>query len=224
MPPSATAISTRDASAVSAPQLAVRLDTVGTTRNLQRGERLFTKGDLANNFYKVVSGAVRNYKLLADGRRHIVAFYIEGDIFGFEQSPKHCLWADAVDFATIIEFRRCQYDTLVASNAAFGQQVVSSLVSNLNRAQNHIVLLVRETAKERIVAFLIEMAHRTSKANHCALSMRRADIADYLGLSRETVSRVLCNLERNGLITFAAASQSIVLHNKVALQNLSAKF
>ncbi|MBX9946930.1 MAG: helix-turn-helix domain-containing protein [Reyranella sp.] len=195
---------------------------VGVPRVLAKGDELFAEGDPADFFYRVVDGAVRTYKLLSDGRRQIDAFHLAGDIFGLETGRTHRFSADAVGDATVVAFRRCRLDALSDSDAALGRQVVSSMMRSLERAQDHMLLLGRKTAQEKVASFLLDMAERMSGDGHFELPMQRSDIADHLGLTIETVSRTLTQFAREGVIELAAASRSVVLRNKAALQRLNA--
>lgn len=196
--------------------------SLGVARILGKGEELFAEGDASDFFHKVVSGAIRTYKLLADGRRQIDDFHLAGDIFGLESGREHRFSAEAVGEATVIAYRRCALDTLAARDAALGRQVMSSMMRSLERAQDHMLLLGRKTAQEKIASFLLDMARRTSGGDHFELPMQRADIADHLGLTIETVSRTLTQLAREGVIELAAASRAVILRNKAALQRLNA--
>ena len=195
---------------------------VGTSRSLLRGEELFAQGDDADFFYKVVSGTIRTCKLLNDGRRQIDAFHLAGDIFGLETGDEHRFSAEAVSDATVLAFRRGSLDTLAERDAGLNRQIVSSVMRSLERAQEHMLLLGRKTAQEKIATFLLDIAERVSEDDHFDLPMQRSDIADHLGLTIETVSRTLTQFARAGVIELAATSRSIVLRNKAALQRLNA--
>ncbi len=202
-----------------APQLA---KPAGTVRNLVKGEELFAEGDAADFFYKVISGTVRTYKLLSDGRRQIDEFHLSGDIFGLEIGDEHRFSAEAVDDATIIAFCRRRFETLAHDDPALGDQIMSSMMRSLERAHNHMMLLGRKTAQEKIATFLLDMAWRISQEDRFDLPMQRSDIADHLGLTIETVSQTLTQFARDGLIKLAAANRSVVLCDKAALQRLNA--
>ncbi|UYN94598.1 MAG: helix-turn-helix domain-containing protein [Enhydrobacter sp.] len=195
---------------------------LGTTHVLGKGEELFAEGDPADCFYKVVSGTVRTYKLLSDGRRQIDAFHLAGDLFGLEAGAEHRFCAEAVDGATVVAFRRSRLDALTHDHPGFGDQVMSSMIRNLERAQEHMLLLGRKTAQEKIASFLLDMADRMHEDDHFELPMQRSDIADHLGLTIETVSRTLTEFARRGLIKVAASSRSIVLADKGRLQGMNA--
>jgi CRP/FNR family nitrogen fixation transcriptional regulator len=194
----------------------------GITLRLAKSEELFAEGEAAEYFYKVVSGTVRTYKLLSDGRRQIDAFHLAGDIFGIEAGAEHRFSAEAVGDATVAAFRRNSLERLTRDHAAFGAHVLSSMLRNLERAQEHMLLLGRKNAKEKIASFLLDLAGRMHESEHVELPMLRNDIADHLGLTIETVSRTLTELARTGLIRLVAGSRSIVLVDKAGLEFLNA--
>jgi CRP/FNR family nitrogen fixation transcriptional regulator len=194
----------------------------GVTLRLAKGEELFAEGEAAEYFYKVVAGTVRTYKLLSDGRRQIDAFQLAGDIFGIEAGTEHRFSAEAVGGVTVIAYRRSSLDRLTREHPAFGEQVMSSMIRSLERAQDHMLLLGRKTAQEKIATFLLDLAERMHEDHQFDLPMLRSDIADHLGLTIETVSRTLTALGRKGLIKLAAGSRSVVLADRARLQFLNA--
>ena len=190
---------------------------------LAKGEELFAEGDEAEFFYQVVSGAIRSYKLLSDGRRQIDAFHLRGDIFGLEAGSNHRFSAEAVGGATVIGYRRSRLSALIEDDAAFRDRIMTATLRSLERAQDHMLLLGRKTAQEKMATFLLDMAERLSKDDeHFELPMQRSDIADHLGLTIETVSRTLTQFARSGLIRLLPAGRSIGLCNKMALRGLNA--
>lgn len=195
---------------------------LGVTRRLRKDEELFAEGEPAAFFYKVVSGAVRTYTLLDDGRRQIHAFHLPGDIFGLELGEEHRFSAEAVGNAAVSVHRRCALETLSASNGEFARQIVSAVMRSLQQAQNHMLLLGRKSALEKIATFLLDMSKRVSEDECVDLPMSRADIADHLGLTIETVSRSLTQLERQGLIELPAKRRTIMLRDKASLRRLGA--
>jgi len=192
----------------------------GTRRTLSRGEEVFADGDPCPRFYKVVSGTVRTVKLLADGRRQIDAFHLPGDVFGLESGETHRFTAEAVDDVVLVAYRRNRFSDLVTSDPVFGEQLLSSTLKNLDRAHEHLVLLGRKSALERMASFLLGLARRLGGGNRLALPMQRCDIADHLGLTIETVSRTLTQMARDGLIRFEAG-RTVILADKPALQHLN---
>lgn len=189
-------------------------------RHVARGEELFAEGDTADYFYKVVSGTVRTCKLLSDGRRQIEAFHFRDDLFGFESGRTHRFTAEAVDDVEVLALRHGHLTSLVRDNPAFGDQIMAATLCSLDRAHDHMVLLGRKTAQEKIASFLLEMAQRLATADRLDLPMQRADIADHLGLTIETVSRTLTQMARDGLISLAATGRTVVLSNRQALRAL----
>ena len=194
----------------------------GTLLELTKGEEVFAEGEACEFFYRVVSGTIRTYKLLSDGRRQIDAFHLRGDMFGLEAGELHRFSAEAVDGATVVAFRRSRLDALTHESPAFGGEVMSSMIRNLERAQDHMLLLGRKTAQEKIASFLLDLADRLREDDHVELPMQRTDIADHLGLTIETVSRTLTQFARKGLITVPGSSRSIVLSDRAGLQRLNA--
>jgi CRP/FNR family nitrogen fixation transcriptional regulator len=171
-------------------------------------------------FYKVQSGAIRTFKLLSDGRRQIDAFHLPGDIFGIEPGEEHRFSAEAVGDATIISYRRSNLGALAQSDGDIPNQMMSAVLLSLVRAQNHMLLLGRKNAVEKIATFLLDLSGRTANNDQIDLPMSRTDIADHLGLTIETVSRSLTQLERQGVIELPAHRRFIVLRNKPALERL----
>jgi CRP/FNR family nitrogen fixation transcriptional regulator len=201
---------------------ATEAPALGSTRVLAKDGSVFEEGDRAAYFYKVMSGAIRTSKLLSDGRRQIDAFHLPGDIFGIEAGEEHRFTAEALATATVIAYRRCSLETLACSDAAFARQIVAAMMRSLERAQEHMLLLGRKSAMEKIATFLLDMAARIDADDHVDLPMSRTDIADHLGLTIETVSRSLTQLERQGVIELPAHRRTIMLANKAALRSLEA--
>jgi len=194
----------------------------GVTLRLAKGEELFAEGEEAAYFYKVAAGTLRTYKLLSDGRRQIDAFHLSGDIFGIEAGAEHRFSAEAVGGVAVIAYRRSALDRLTREHPAFGEQVMSSMIRSLERAQDHMLLLGRKTAQEKIATFLLDLAERMHEDDRFELPMLRSDIADHLGLTIETVSRTLAEFARKGLIKLAAGSRSVVLSDRAGLEFLNA--
>jgi CRP/FNR family nitrogen fixation transcriptional regulator len=192
----------------------------GAARRFSRDEELFAEGDACSFFYKVVSGTVRTGRLLVDGRRQIDTFHLAGDVFGLESGGHHRATAEAVDDVVVIAYRRNRFASLVHDHPALGEQLVFSMLTSLDRAHDHIILLGRKTALEKMASFLLDMAHRRRGADRIVLPMQRTDIADHLGLTIETVSRTLTQMVRDGLIRLADAGRTVILADKAGLQLL----
>lgn len=189
----------------------------------RRGTEIFGEAEPAEYLYQVLSGAVRSYKLLSDGRRQINAFHLSGDVFGVEENNAHRFTAEAI-VATTVQLTRRQSILDGSSHGQVGAitNVLKLVTKNLQHAETHMLLLGRKTALERVAAFLMEMDERLTAAAAIVLPMSRRDIADYLGLTLETVSRTLSTLRDQGVITFAGQAQrQIVLLDRGKLVRLN---
>lgn len=193
----------------------------GSVRTYTRDEEIFSEGDRAAYFYRVVSGVVRTSRLLSDGRRQIDAFHMAGDVFGIESGDEYRFCAEAVGNCTVVAYRRSSLDTFLGKDAQLARQLTAAMMRSLVRAQNHLLLLGRKTALEKIASFILDMAERLSDNDEIDLPMSRTDIADHLGLTIETVSRSLTQLEKQAVIKLPVA-RHIVLSDKAALQRLAA--
>ncbi len=143
-------------------------------------------------------------------------------MFGLESGEDHRFTAEAVEGAVVDAYKRSQFARLLHDDPAFGQQLMSSMLHNLERAHEHMVLLGRKTAQEKMATFLLDMAERLERNDRVELPMQRTDIADHLGLTIETVSRTLTQMVRAGLIKLAAAGRTIILSDRAGLQQLNA--
>jgi CRP-like cAMP-binding protein len=185
-----------------------------------RNSEIYGENEPADYLYKVVSGTVRTYKVLVDGRRQIGGFHLPGDLFGFETGDEHTFSAEAITDCKIIVIRRSTVVALAARDNDIARQMWALTARELQRVQDHIMVLIK-SAQERVAGFLLEMAGRAAGGGAIELSMSRQDIADYLGLTIETVSRTLTQLEKAAAIELPT-SRRIVLRNRSALTRLNA--
>ena len=192
----------------------------GSVHAYAKDGEIFAEGDRAAFVYKVLSGVVRTSKLLSDGRRQIDAFHLAGDIFGIEADDEHRFCAEAVGDCTVLAYRRTNLATLTANDPETAKDMTIGMVRSLVRAQDHMLLLGRKSALEKIATFLLDMADRTGGSVVLDLPMSRTDIADYLGLTIETVSRSFTQLERQGAIELVSARR-VLLSNKAELKRLN---
>lgn len=195
--------------------------TVGVIVTVLAGHEIFCEGSDAINFYKVKSGVVRVCKFLGDGRRQIEAFHIAGEVFGLETATQHQLSAEAITDCTIISYRRRSVDQLAGQDRAVRQQLLQYAMRSLSHAQEHSLMLRRRGAAEKVAAFLLNWQGRTTTGSTVRLAMTRQDIADYLGLTIETVSRSLSQFERDGVIALPSIRDVRLLNND-ALEDLAA--
>jgi len=209
----------RASPAVATHALAGSIDMMGAPMSFSRNVEIYGENEPADYLYKLISGSVRTYKVLSDGRRQIGAFYLPGDMFGLEMGEEHSFSAEAVTDAKVLVIKRSAVLGLAARDNDVARQLWSLTSRELSRVQAHLLLLVK-TAQERVVSFLLEMAARVPGCNAVDLPMSRQDIADYLGLTIETVSRTLTHLENTAAIELPT-SRRIVLRNRGALGRLN---
>ena len=165
-----------------------------------RNTEIFGQGELADYIYQVIEGSVRTHKLLPDGRRQIGAFHLPGDIFGLENGVLHRFTAEAIVDTTARLVKRESIDREATTDVAIVRSLLKMTTDNLQHAENHLLLLGRQNATEKVGAFLLEMDGRMKSTGAVALPMSRRDIGDYLGLTIETVSRVLMAYQRKGYL------------------------
>jgi CRP/FNR family transcriptional regulator, nitrogen fixation regulation protein len=187
----------------------------------KKGTEIYGEKEPADYVYQVRTGAARSYKLLSDGRRQIGAFHLVGDIFGLENNSEHRFTAEAIVDTTVRLIKRRSLELVAESDAIVARNLLSMTTNNLQHAEDHMLLLGRKTSLERVAAFLIEMDRRLAAAGVLALPMCRRDIADYLGLTLETVSRALSRLYKLGILGFIGNNQrQIVLLDRQQLASL----
>lgn len=197
------------------------LQAAGSVISVRADQEVFAEGDDTGHFYKVLSGVVRTCKFLADGRRQIESFHAAGDVFGFELGDLRQLSAEAVNDCTLVCYRRRHVEKLAEIDDGVTRQLLQYAMQNLAHAQRHSLLLGRRGAAEKVASFLITWAARSGEAALFNLEMTRQDIADYLGLTIETVSRSLSQMERDGVIALPNLRQVRVV-NGDALEDLAA--
>ena len=191
------------------------LDGIGLTRRLDRGQELFAEGDRAGSCYKVISGAVRLLRLMPDGRRHVVDFFVANDHFGFTPSAAYPYSAEAVIDTVVVAYPRRGVEDLISRRPGVGRSLLAVVSRELAAAQEQLLLLGRKTAQERLASFLLLLLQRSGQAAAARpqldLFMSRTDIADHLGLTIETLSRGLGQLKRQGIIALPTANHVVVL-------------
>lgn len=187
----------------------------------RKDEEIYGEDEPAEYVYQVVRGAVRTYKLLSDGRRQIGAFHLAGDVFGLETGTTHRLAAEAIIDTAVRLVKRSSLEQAAGVHVQVARKLWSMTAGELRHAENHMLLLGRKNAMERVANFLLEMDRRLAVAGMMALPMCRRDIGDYLGLTLETVSRALSQLHGEGVLGFSGARQ-IVLRNRQRLRNMDA--
>jgi CRP/FNR family transcriptional regulator, nitrogen fixation regulation protein len=196
------------------------IELMGALVPFARNSEIYGENEPADYLYKVVSGTVRTYKVLVDGRRQIGGFYLPGDMFGLETGDEHTFSAEAITDCKVIVIKRSSVVALAARDNDVTRRMWELTAQELQRTQDRILVLIK-SAQERVAGFLLEMSDRASDGGAVELPMSRQDIADYLGLTIETVSRTFTQLEKSATIELST-SRRIVLRNRSALTRLNA--
>ena len=180
------------------------LEQIGSRRSFMRDQEIYAEGDPSDCWYKVMSGTVRICKLLADGRRQIAEFCFGGDCFGIDNTSARVFSAEVVSDAILARYPRRATERLIDESPKLARHLCDMTLRDLAQAQVRTLLLGRMTASERVANFLLEMSERRDARRIVELPMSRNDIADYLGLTIETVCRVLSVFKRDGAIAIPA--------------------
>ncbi len=199
--------------------LARSIQRMGTTMSFARDVEIYGEKEPPDYFYKIISGCVRAYKVLIDGRRQVTAFYLPGDIFGLETGQEYLFSAEAVALSKIRVVKRHAVVSLASRDSDVACELWKLTGRELQRARHHALLLCK-TAPERVASFLLEMDERTH-GDEVELPMSRQDIADHLGLTIETVSRILTQFARTSAIALPTCRR-FALSNRAVLQQLVA--
>ena len=200
--------------------IADSIELMGARMSYARNVEIYGEGEPAEYLYKVMSGAVRISKLLDDGRRQVTAFHLAGEIFGLELGKEHRFSAEAISESSILVVKRSTVLALADHDGEVARQLWTLTADALQRVQDHMLVLGCMNAKERVANFLLQLAKRGSGGDEIELPMSRQDIADYLGLTIETVSRTMTQLENDATIGLPT-SRRIVLRNRAALGRLN---
>jgi len=189
------------------------LQEIGTKLRIARNETIFSQGEAVTYAYKVVSGVVRLCKHMSDGRRHIAQFAFPGDFFSMTESERHNFTAEAVTGVVLMCYAQGRLAALRDARPTICQRLVGMLSRNLCRLENHLTVLGRQNAKERVASFLLYLAEHVGCEQDDVVDapMSRHDIADYLGLTKETVCRVISELRCERVIETPNARQFVLL-------------
>lgn len=185
------------------------LARMGVTMSFAKDEEIFGQDEAADLVYRVLDGAVRTTRVMADGRRQIGDFYMSGDVFGLEPGERHRFAAEAVRDSVILVIKAT---ALRAAGADVERLFREATNRELERAREHVILLGRKTACERVASFLKDLSDMSGGARDVDLPMGRQDIADYLGLTIETVSRMLSQLQSGRIVSFCATRRFRVVN------------
>jgi CRP/FNR family transcriptional regulator, nitrogen fixation regulation protein len=200
-----------------APQAGVLARSMlGVPMKFGAGNEIYGEGEPVEYVYEVMQGAVRTVKVLTDGRRTLGGFYFAGDIFGLEEGDDHSLSAEAIADTAVRVIKRRTLIRMAGYDRELGRQLFVATSREIARVHNHALMLIK-TAQERVASFLFEMGERISVGDLVVLPMSRQDIADYLGVTIETVSRTFTILESTAAIGLPNA-RAVVLRDRAALR------
>ena len=191
----------------------------GVRMSYGRDEEIYGEGEPAEFVYRILDGAVRTYRVLSDGRRQVCDFQLAGEYFGLEPGLDHRSTAEALAETTVMVIRRGALAELARRDNEIARELWLMSARRLERSQDHVLMLGRKNASERVVGFLLDFAGRVDAREDFELPMSRQDIADYLGLTIETVSRTFSQLETLGVLR-AHNSRRIHLANRAALEEM----
>lgn len=202
-----------------------RLAAIVTSRSFDARQSIVHEGDEAEVLLNVISGTVKIYRALPDGRVQIVGFLSEGDFMGVPATRRYGVSAEAITPVEMCAFPRRSFDRLLNEFPTLERRLFELSTNEVAAARDHMLLLGRKTARERVASFLVAMADKPSCAHvsspSVALPMTRAEIADYLGLTMETVSRTLTSLRNEGVIV-SSPPDRLVLAQLEKLRQIAA--
>lgn len=191
------------------------MDNITTTSRFVPTESLADEGEPSNEVFNVTEGVVRLSKLLPDGRRAITGFLYPGDFLGLAFQSEYVNTAEAITNVTACRMRRKDLQSLFSELPKLEERLLSMMSNELVIAQDQMLLLGRKTPKEKLASFFLQLIRRSQSdpdnLNHIHLAMTRADIADYLGLTVETVSRTFSSLVKEGLIELASSNKVLIM-------------
>jgi CRP-like cAMP-binding protein len=181
------------------------IDAVGVTqatviKRMKPGETLYVEGDRAPYCYQVVDGVMKEYNTLEDGRRQVADFYGVGELFGISETDEHLHTAESITDCAVRCYPRDAYLRRIAASPELSQQFLDTLMTRLHRARERMIMLGRMSAAQRVAAFLLRLSSEQKTTIGIEFVMSRQDIADHLGLTIETVCRVLTNFKKTRII------------------------
>ena len=207
-------------------QVATRMAQQGALLKVQADHVIFHEGDDSDSIYEIVKGMVKLYKLLPDGRRQITGFVSAGDLVGLAHDASFVHTAEAITEVVVFRIPKARFDRFIDEVPGLARSLLRAAQEELHMAHEQLLLLGRKTATERIASFLLSMAERYGESDGdtsviLPVPMRRCDIADYLGLTIETVSRGLSRLKKDGQVKDVNGGRSMKV-NPACLRELAA--
>jgi len=182
----------------------------------RRDQTIVIEGEASDYIFLVISGAVRSFRSFQNGTRSIVAFYLPTEFSGLTTHPTHLLTAEAAADANILFFKRSALFSMASHESRIAKFLLTATFHELRRTQEHSLLISRD-ARCRVASFLIDLSNRTRTQTCLDLPMSHQDIADHLGLTIETLSRVITQMENSGFIARGRSTRDLILNNRHAL-------
>ncbi len=202
----------------------VRVTQIMSQVEAADGSTIFGESDPADHVFNITTGAVKVYKLMPDGRRAITGFLFPGDFLGLTHRESYAYSAEAISPTKLCKFPRAKLERLLEDMPKLERRLLGLASHELAAAQDQMLLLGRKTAKERVASFLVLLSNAARRhgkpGSPVDLPMSRNDIADYLGLTIETVSRTFTQLKRDGTIQLLDGNRA-KLANLEELQELA---
>lgn len=206
------------------PGAADSLQRIGRAVQADRGQTVITAGEINMHVFKVQDGVLRVVRILPDGRRHIAKFLYAGDFFGLSDATESDSSVEAITPCMLTRYQRRDFDTLVSADAAAGSQLLRLMFRQLDLNNRLLLSLGRKTASERLASFLLSLVPRNAAGRSditINLPMNRSDIADHLGLTIETVSRLVTKFRQRRWISLID-SHTVRIASLEALESLAA--
>ncbi len=183
-------------------------------RHVYVGQHLFHEGDDAHHIYEVVSGLLRLTRVLENGSRQVIAFALPGDLVGFPDGTLHHTDCDVLVSGEVVAYRRQMLED-GSGDPTLHTRLLRAALNEISAMQDHFMMLARKSALEKVASFLQVMAERTGvregPTTRIVLPMKRSDIADFLGLTIETVCRSFTRLRKANIITLEDAQTVLIL-------------
>ncbi|WP_082504473.1 cyclic nucleotide-binding domain-containing protein [Methylobacterium sp. Leaf117] len=200
------------------------LEPLSRRVSLDQKQTLYVQDEPADSVFNVISGALRLYRILPDGRRQVTGFAFPGDFLGLSMLDRYMVSADALAPVIACRFERLAFRNLVCRQPGLMMHLHEITGQELSRAKDMMMLLGRRTAEEKIATFLVGLQARYARIGLSSvtleLPMGRLDIADHLGLTIETVSRTLSRLDRDGCILIVPGGVRLI--DQIRLDRMSA--
>jgi len=196
------------------PGAAEAMQRIGHPVQVPRGRTVVQTGDANDTVFKVVEGVLRVVRILSDGRRYIVSFLKPGDFYGYSEPDEHQCSVEAVTDCNLVRYSRRDFDAMLEADASASRLLLRLLCHQLGANNRMLLLLGRKTAPERLASFLVSFIAPTSSEpdgrKQVFLPMSRSDIADHLGLTIETVSRLITKFRKARWISLLDAHTVLI--------------